>query len=375
MHRKINATVRHDATLGFDMPGNVTLALTAVVAVCGYYLFAWLLFGRDPKIGALVASYEPPRSLSPAMIRYVWKQCFDDRTFWAGILSLVAKGLATMQAENGATRLQPHPSANAKQSLPLEEQILLESLLRGKPRKGIVITLLEPRTALAASDMSAALHQSAVGRWFQENRNYVTAGTCLSMIAVLAVAQPRRPEEWGVLGLAFALMAPAAFYLFLLTMRARDLFRALRQKFDPAILRRGSVLFVFIVSCVASIVFGDVVLAGNFGWSVIAVAPFLTILNVMQLQWMKAPTRDGASLMTEIQGFRHFLKSVEHLPMQRSDAPSDKAGLYEKYLPYAVALEVEQEWGDRFLALASTFHQNAGLPGAESFVLFRNVGR
>src|ERR1043166_1805817 len=159
MYRKINATARHDATLGFDMPGNVTLALTAVVAVCGYYLFAWLLFGRDPKIGALVASYEPPRSLSPAMIRYVWKQCFDDRTFWAGILSLVAKGLATMQAENGATRLQPHPSANAKQSLPLEEQILLESLLRGKPRKGIVITLLEPRTALAASDMSAALHQ------------------------------------------------------------------------------------------------------------------------------------------------------------------------------------------------------------------------
>jgi hypothetical protein len=351
------------------MPGNVTLALTAVVAVCGYYLFAWLLFGRDPKIGVLVASYEPPRSLSPAMIRYVWKQCFDDLTFWAGILSLVAKGLATMQAENGATRLQPHPSANAKQSLPLEEQILLESLLRGKPRKGIVITLLDPRTALAASDMAAALHQSAVGRWFQENRNYVTAGICLSMIAVLAVAQPRRPEEWGVLGLAFALTAPAAFYLFLLTMRAKDLFRALRQNFDPTILRRGSVLFVFMVSCVASIVFGDVVLAGNFGWSVIAVAPFFTILNVMQLQWMKAPTRDGASLLNEIEGFRHFLKSVEHLPMQRSDAPSDKAGLYEKYLPYAVALEVEQEWGDRFLALASTFHQNAGLPGAESFYL------
>jgi hypothetical protein len=55
--------------------------------------------------------------------------------------------------------------------------------------------------------------------------------------------------------------------------------------------------------------------------------------------------------------------------MHRSDAPSDKAGLYERYLPYAVALEVEQAWGDQFLALASTFHENAGLPGAESFYL------
>ena len=73
--------------------------------------------------------------------------------------------------------------------------------------------------------------------------------------------------------------------------------------------------------------------------------------------------------MTEIEGFRLFLKSVERLPMQRSEAPGNNAGLYEKYLPYAVALEVEQAWGDQFLALASTFHQNAGLPGAESFYL------
>jgi Predicted membrane protein (DUF2207) len=92
-------------------------------------------------------------------------------------------------------------------------------------------------------------------------------------------------------------------------------------------------------------------------------------LNVLQLQWMKAPTQDGEKLLTEIEGFRLFLESVERLPMQRSDAPSDKAGLYEKYLPYAVALEVEQAWGDQFLALASTFHQNAGIPGAESFYL------
>ncbi len=65
-------------------------------------------------------------------------------------------------------------------------------------------------------------------------------------------------------------------------------------------------------------------------------------------------------LLSEIEGFRLFLKSVKRLPMQRSDAPSDHSGLYEKYLPYAVALEVEQAWGDQFLALASTFHQ---LPG------------
>ncbi len=351
------------------MSANLALPITAVIAVCGYYLFAWLLFGRDPKIGVLVTKYDPPRSLSPAMIRYVWKQRFDDRTFWAGILSLVGKGLAVIQTEDGATRLRATPSANANQSLSKEEEILLDRLLRGKPRKGVVISMLDPHTTLAASDMAISLHHSAAGRWFQENRAYVTTGIFLSVVAVLTVAQPRRPEEWAVLGLSFALMAPAAFYLFFLVMRLKDLIRALCQKFNPAILRRGSLILIFMMCCVASLVFGDVILAGNFGLWVIAVAPFLTILNVMQLQWMKAPTREGASLLTEIEGFRHFLLAVEQLPMQRSDAPSVTAGLYEKYLPYAVALEVEQEWSDRFLALSATFHQNAGIPGAESLYL------
>lgn len=351
------------------MPTNVTLAVTAVLAVCVYYLFAWLFVGRDPKRGVLVPGYDPPRDLSPSMIRYVWKQGFDDRTFWAGILSLVARGLATMQAENGTTHLRPLANASPKQALPEEEQILLARLLRGKTRTGIAINMLDSQTALAASDMAISLHRNAVGRWFQENRTYVMVGLGLSVVAVLAVAQPRGPKEWGVLAVSFAMMAPSGLYLFFLIVRARDLGRALRQKFDSIIFRRCLGLFTFMASCIAGLVLGSVVLGGIFGWPLVAVSLFLTLLNVLQLQWMKAPTRAGARLLTEIEGFRHFLESVEHLPMQRADAPGDKAGLYERYLPYAVALEVEQEWGDKFLALASTFHQSAGLPGAESFYL------
>ncbi len=144
--------------------------------------------------------------------------------------------------------------------------------------------MLDPHTELAVSDMAASLHRTAVGRWFQENRAYVTAGICLSIVALFAVAQPRRQEQWGVLILAIAMMAPSAFYLFFLSMRAWDLCRSLRQKFDGTILRRAVLLLAFIVSCIAGIILGGVVLGGNFGWPLIAVALFLTILNVFQLQ-------------------------------------------------------------------------------------------
>lgn len=351
------------------MPGNIPLAVTAVVAVCAYYLFAWLFVGRDPKIGVLAPTYDPPRGLSPAMIRYVWKQRFDDRTFWAGILSLVAKGLATLQAENGSTLLRPLPAANAEHSLTPEEEILLSRLLRGKTRNGIAINMQDLHTWLAATDMAVSLRQRAVGRWFRENRIYVSVGLGLSALAVVAVAQPRRLEEWGVLGFSFALMAPSAFYFYFLAMRAKDIYRALRQHISGVVLRRGFTFLFFATCCIAGIVFGSVVLAGNFGWPLIVVAIFLAILNLLQLRWMIAPTTDGAKLLTEIEGFRLFLQSVEHRPMYRSDAPGERAGLYERYLPFAIALEVEQAWSDQFLALASTVHQEGCIPGTESFYL------
>ena len=125
------------------MPRNFLLAASALLTVCVYYAIAWLLFGRDPRLGVVVLFYNPPRKLSPAMIRFVWKERFDDRTFWAGVLSLVAQGLATMHAEENATGLQPTEAANRKQTLCEEEQILLDRLLHGRSRKGILISMLE----------------------------------------------------------------------------------------------------------------------------------------------------------------------------------------------------------------------------------------
>jgi len=145
-------------------------------------------------------------------------------------------------------------------------------------------------------------------------------------------------------------------------------FCAAIQHYDFAVLRREALLLVMLLPCVAAIISGGVIIGGTFGWRVVAAALLLAALNAFFFAWIKTPTQEGNQLLTEIEGFRLFLKSVERLPMQRTDEPADHAGIYEKYLPYAVALEVEQAWGDRFLALTSTYHEHAGV-GAEAFYL------
>jgi hypothetical protein len=345
------------------------LAITTIIGVCSYYLVVWFVFVGTRNGKALVTLYEPPRQLSPAMLRYIWKETFDDRTFWAGVLNLVAKGLATLHSNNGVAFIRATSIANQENSLPLEEKILWDDLVRGHTRKDIAVNMLNPKTTLAITDMAEALHREAVGRWFQENRHIAIGGGLLSVAALCVAASPRSRDQWGALILGLAVMAPGAFYLFFISQRIWDVIRAAKLHCDWTILRREAMLMTMLLPCVAAIILSGVVVGATFGWQVFAAALLLAVLNVAFLRWMKLPTDEGKQVLAEIEGFRDFLNSVERLPMGRADQPADHAGVYEKYLPYAVALEVEQAWGDRLMALTSTFHENASDPGAEAFYL------
>jgi hypothetical protein len=344
------------------------LSISAVLAPCVYYFFVWILVARRPKKGTIVPEYEPPRGLSPAAVRYVWKERFDDRTFWAAVLSLVSKGVATIETDQGIALLRPKEDARHL-SLPPEERLLVERLLGGNKRKGVSISMLDERTAAVVREMSNKLHQTAVGRLFQENRSYVIGGIATSLIALCLVARPYGRDEWMVLTLGIAVMSPGAFYLLFLILRIRDLYRSARKRLDMMLIRRFGVLCGLALPCLGAITLGSVVLGGTFGLPTIATAAFLAGLNLLFLQVVKTPTLEGAKLLDQIEGFRLFLQSVERLPMDRGDSPGDHAGVYEKYLPYAIALEVDQKWSDEFVALASTLDRTEALAAAHSFYL------
>jgi len=341
----------------------------AVLIVCGYYLFIWLQVGRDREAAPLVPLYAPPRDLSPAMIRYIWKESFDDRTFWAAVLSLVSKGIGTLQTVNGVPRLTRGSAANDGTNLPPEEELLLSRFNYRHGKQGIPLTLLDDLTAHTAYQMANSLRERSVGKWFEENRNYVNGGAILSFACVCFCSRPQSIDDWEALLLALVAMAPAAFYLIFVLLRLADLFRAARHKLQGAILRRALLFFMFLVPCLAGILLGAVVLIGTFGIPPLITTLALVALNVSVYHFMRLPTPEGRKLLHEIAGFRHFLKSVEKSPMDLPDAPHKQPGIYEKYLPYAVALDVDQSWSDRFVAISSTDHQGEAVPNAATFYL------
>ncbi len=72
-------------------------------------------------------------------------------------------------------------------------------------------------------------------------------------------------------------------------------------------------------------------------------------LNGLFMYLMPAPTPKGQKIRTEIEGFRLYLETAEKLQMNAvkvgSDAPPPMSlERYERFLPYAVALDVEKPW-------------------------------
>jgi hypothetical protein len=351
---------------------HLLVTLGAILIVFGYQFVMWLRRGVDPPQGTRVIRYEPPRGLSPALMRYIWKQDFDDRGLWAAALNLVAKGLLVIETKDGVSSFTAPPAAPASRRLPVEEALLFSHLKTGrKARKSKRATLdmTDDVTAMTAVLMADALRKKALGRWFNLNRSLVLPACVLSIVPVAISANPRRLDEWLGLIVSLSLMVPGGFYLLFLIRRMSDIRRSARKGLSLPTFRRGALIWWWSFVCSVSICAGFIVLGFNFGLPVVLVTALMVASNLVFLYLIKAPTRRGRVLMDEIEGFRIFLESVERFPMDHAEAPEQGENLYKRYLPYAIALEVEQAWGDRCIAFATTSHRQFPEFRAHSFYL------
>jgi uncharacterized membrane protein len=73
--------------------------------------------------------------------------------------------------------------------------------------------------------------------------------------------------------------------------------------------------------------------------------------------WLKAPSRSGRKTMDQIEGFREYLSVAEEDRLNALHQPAKTPELFEKFLPYAIALDCQNAWAAKFagvLAAAGT---------------------
>src|SRR4051794_19800127 len=71
----------------------------------------------------------------------------------------------------------------------------------------------------------------------------------------------------------------------------------------------------------------------------------------MGFRWLQAPSVEGRRVMDQIDGFRQYLGVAEEDRLNALNPPEKTPELFERFLPYALALDVENRWAERFTAV------------------------
>jgi len=96
-------------------------------------------------------------------------------------------------------------------------------------------------------------------------------------------------------------------------------------------------------------IFGEALISG---WFAPMLFPALALpLVVSAFFWIAAPTREGRAVLDRIGGFKQYLSITERERLDRMNPPQDTPELFERYLPYAIALGVENRWAERFAGI------------------------
>jgi uncharacterized membrane protein len=90
-------------------------------------------------------------------------------------------------------------------------------------------------------------------------------------------------------------------------------------------------------------------------------AYILAPLALLGFRWLQAPTSTGRSVMDRIEGFRQYLGVAEEDRLNALNPPDRTPELFERFLPYAIALDVEVAWATRFAAVLAAAGTSAAV--------------
>jgi uncharacterized membrane protein YgcG len=328
----------------------VAATLLGLLVILGYYLSAWQRVGHDPQRGTIVPLFGPPQGMSPAAVRYVSRMGMDDRAFTAAIVDLGVQGHIKLKEKKVGLQIVP---CTGGKPLGADEQAIAKSMF-GKRTSPIDLDqsscsiLQRAQTAL-----ETALAEAYAERMFHDNKSWSIRGLFASLAVIVGVVVSVF-VGWGsdqgaatVIGMLS--IVPALIVLSLLLTFGLP--------------RTIGAFAMLVFGCVFSFLIGSsgyhIVTDGFHGWAqaLPSALPLVVVpLASSAFSWMRAHTLEGRQITDQIEGFRQYLGVAEEDRLNALNPPEKTPELFERFLPYAIALDVENAWAKRFagvLAAAS----------------------
>lgn len=325
-----------------DNPG-VDTAVIGLVLLLAYYGFMWLVAGRDPEAGVIIPLYEPPAGYSPASMRFIRNMGYDNTCFAAAIINLAVKGYLNITERSGEYTLEQ--TGNRNVSMAPGEKAITGKLLPHGSRVSLRQSNHE-RISKAIADHKSSLKLDYEKRYFVTNRGLFIIGIVITVLVLVATFYSRRGASGGGEWFFLVWLSGWTVGVFTLVKSAYVAWlntRSSKWSIIPAIFTT-----VFAVPFVAAEIFVIKQLAETTSYTLVFLILLAIAINWLFYELLKAPTRAGRRLLDKIEGFKNYIELAEKDELEQRYPKGRTPELFESFLPYALALGVEQQWAEHF---------------------------
>jgi len=330
-------------------------ALAAPALLFLFYLISWLWIGPEPQPGPVVARYEPPEGLSSAAVRYIAAGTTDGHSFAAVVAELAVRGCLRVEPQNEKYRLSRLMSDRASEAaLAPEEKRVLGLLFEDGPTIELSPAMDQRNTAQNGRYINAIheeLSKQLGGKYFTRHSGIIVLGTLATFAFALLLAATARGRDpsgavfftvWVLIcGLMLGLMIELSF--------ASAWKAAARAGMGWVKLLPGTAAIAVFAAAIAFLLRQ---LASGVSLSFALMLAAFLLINLGWGPLLKRKSPLGRQVSDQLAGFRQFLLKVEQDRLNRLNLTEQSSQELDRFLPFAIALEVKEAWGNH---LAQTF--------------------
>ncbi|HEX4533308.1 MAG TPA: DUF2207 domain-containing protein [Rhizomicrobium sp.] len=327
------------------------IAVLGIVALFIYYMIAWVRFGRDPQHGTIIPLFSPPKDFSPSAVRYVHRMAYDNKAYAAALIDMAVKGFMKI-AEDGKSYKLTRTGKSAQECglSPGESGVATALFSSGNEIELKQINHSDIADSIAA--LQGSLKNEYDIKYFVTNFGWFLGGVAIlaATIALSALLSDNGAANAGLLLFAGGFSVAAIFLIY----RAFD---AWRTAVSAQRGRTGGIFGAIFLTLFAlpftGIALGTLIGLGASTASIAAALILGGIMVVVFFHLLKAPTALGGHIRDEIDGFKIFLDTAEKDRLEKLNPPEVTPAVFEKFLPYAIALDCENQWSRKFEAEAA----------------------
>ncbi|MDD3804498.1 MAG: DUF2207 domain-containing protein [bacterium] len=325
-----------------------------------FFILMWKRVGRDPERRTAIPQFDPPAGISPGDARFIKKMVFDNKIIVAEIVNLAVKKHLKIEKEkknyvvikeDGKEKLNESDERAKKIIFASSDRVVLEK--KNYAEIGAMV-----------SGFQSEMKNRSEGKYFKNNLGESGAGCFFSILLIVLIflISPLKP----VMGIIFSLLYTfLAFGVWAAVSQTKKKMLEAGRRFS---FKNGaglltllifSVILVFVFAAASYFLFFSE--AGRIFHKPYVNIAFVALfaMNIIFFNIMRAYTPEGMELLLKIEGFKMYIDSTDEGESGLTRDIEMNQDLFEKYLPYAIALDAESTWVKKFEE-ALSFKEESG---------------